>query len=85
MVKKIEKKSLHSRLLIYFEINFFKKLYQEYHQIVKQFGSRAQTVYKNYQQTALAGKELTSKIKDNTSKVLLGAVGWSAVCGCGIS
>ena len=44
-----------------------------------------QTVYKKYQQTHVAGKELTSKIKDNTFKILLGAVGWSAVCGCGIS
>ena len=49
-------------LLIFFKINFFEKIFQEYHQIVKQFGSRSgltsgliwiQTVSKGNQQMAL--------------------------------
>ena len=30
-----------SCMLIFFKINFFKKIFQEYHQHVKQFGSRS--------------------------------------------
>ena len=32
---------LFCRLLIFFKINFFDKFFQEYHQSVKQFGSRS--------------------------------------------
>ena len=47
-------------------MNFFEKFFQEYHQNVKQFGSKSgpsnrigvETVCKGYQQTTLAGKEL---------------------------
>ena len=49
--------------------DFFKVFIQEYHESLKQFGSRSgptscrglmwvQTVFKGYQQIALAGKEL---------------------------
>ena len=51
-------------LLIFLKINFFKNFFQEYHQSIKQFGSRSgltfcqawpgsKTVCKCYQQTAL--------------------------------
>ena len=55
------------RLLIFFKINFFKKLFQEYHQSVSLDQDQAQhfvmpiwvhTVCKGYQQTTLVGKEL---------------------------
>ena len=53
---------LFCRLLIFFNINFFKKFFREYHQSVRQFGSRSDTTFlsgqirvkivcKGYQQT----------------------------------
>ena len=55
----------------FFKINFFEKFFQEYHQNVKQIGSRSgpmfvgpdlvQTVCKSYQQTTLVGIELNSR------------------------
>ena len=51
----------------FFKINFFEKVFQEYHQSVKQLGSSSgltfvgliwlQTVCKSYQQTAPVGKK----------------------------
>ena len=49
------------------EINFFRKFFQEYHQSVKQLRSRSVTdslSCKDHQQMTLAGKELTSYIKE---------------------
>ena len=46
----------------FFEINFYKKFFQEYHQSVKQLRSGLiliQTVCNSYQQMTLVGKELT--------------------------
>ena len=42
-----------------FKINFFKKFFQEYHQSVKQFGSRSwsKLFTKSYQQMTLGDKE----------------------------
>ena len=48
----------------FFKIILFEKLFQEYHQSVKQFGTRTSgliwipTVCKSYQQTTLCGKEV---------------------------
>ena len=60
-------------LLIFLEIFFFRKFYQEYHLSVKQFGSNAlssliwvQIVCISYQQTTLVGKEL--KVKKSIPK-----------------
>ena len=58
---------LFCRLLIFFNIKFIEKFFREYHQSVKQFGSRSgptfcpnwvQTVCKGYQQKTLVGEEL---------------------------
>ena len=54
-------------LFLFFNINFFERFFQEYHQSVKQFGARSvqawycvQIVCKGYQQTTKVDKELTA-------------------------
>ena len=53
----------YSRLLIFSKINFFEKIFKEYHQSVKQIGSRSDltfcvgTVCNCYQQTKPEGKK----------------------------
>ena len=56
-----------SSAVFFFNINFFERFFQEYHQSVKQFGARSvrvwywvQIVCKGYQQTTKVDKELTA-------------------------
>ena len=52
-------------LLIFFKINFFEKFFQDYHQSIKQFGSRSgptfwsgSKLFASYQQMTLVGQDL---------------------------